>query len=297
VTRAAQTCPGCGAPVPERADFCQRCGKEVRPTRSGDLFDLPPAPDAEPAAPSAEPAAPSHPATHPPAEEPAIPDRPPTGPPAEEPLELDTARALRHPGVAPEPEPGQAPAPAPPVPATRPRLLDTLPPPAPPVELPSLSSAAVSSARRGSGRRWILVAVLAGAMVVAASGLYTLLGLVNDAEAESPADDAGVEAQSAAPLPPLVRRLPPKGTRLFRMGGRLRRAGKPAAALKPLRQVAKRWPGHAETHFQLATCYRKLGKLRLAADEYRLYLRLVPGGRYADHAHEFLERQRDASAE
>ncbi|QCX78445.1 hypothetical protein C9F11_24145 [Streptomyces sp. YIM 121038] len=115
-------CPHCGAPSPDEARFCMKCGRERLPEPTGEASDAAPqdAPESAPAAPAA---APSHPETlvvppapvaAPPPTAPPTPPAPPApaapaAPPA--PVAAPAAAALPHPAA-----PAYAPAPAAPSP-------------------------------------------------------------------------------------------------------------------------------------------------------------------------------------
>ncbi|MGW7267144.1 zinc-ribbon domain-containing protein [Streptomyces sp. NPDC054842] len=88
----ASYCPHCGAPAPDEARFCMKCGRERLPVPAG---DPPPAPPAAAPEPSAAPAAPESPAAP---EAPAVPEAPP-GPPAVAPA----PEAFAAPGAPPFP--------------------------------------------------------------------------------------------------------------------------------------------------------------------------------------------------
>lgn len=91
-------------------------------------------------------------------------------------------------------------------------------------------------------------------------------------------DDARTAFQAAVQLDPL------NGISRYNLGCVLEEQGETEDAIRHLRRAAKAMPAHADVHFNLALAYERKRELRLAREEWMLYLRYAPNGPWAEQA-------------
>jgi tetratricopeptide (TPR) repeat protein len=83
---------------------------------------------------------------------------------------------------------------------------------------------------------------------------------------------------------------PSNGISRYNLGCVLEEQGKIDEAVEHLRYAARAMPGHSDVFFNLALAYEKRGERRLAREQWTLYLRCAPNGRWASQARAHLKQ-------
>ena len=86
------------------------------------------------------------------------------------------------------------------------------------------------------------------------------------------AEEARAEFLSAVQLDPL------NGISRYNLGCVLEEQGEIDQAIDHLERAVRALPAHADVHFNLALAYEKRGEMRLAREQWALYLRHAPNG-------------------